>query len=147
MQCKECQAENIDGAIFCEECGVRLEVNMNSSAWKSSDPISETELVLITPEGNIVKIPTGEEIVVGREDPISDIFPDLDLTQLGGMEKGVSRKHAIIHRTGSEYTLEDAGSTNGTFLNKKKIEPHSPQLIKEGDELKFGKLSVFVKAA
>jgi pSer/pThr/pTyr-binding forkhead associated (FHA) protein len=113
----------------------------------SGEETGGTQLVLTSAEGNRLEIPAKDEVVVGREDPISDIFPDLDLTDLGGMDKGVSRKHAVIHRSGSDYTVEDMGSTNGTFVNKKKIAPHAPQAIKPGDEVRFGKLALSVQAA
>ncbi len=85
--------------------------------------------------------------MIGREDPISEVFPDVDLTALGGLEKGVSRKHAVIHHAGTNYTVEDMGSTNGTFINRKRIQPHAPEAIKPGDEVRFGKLALSVKAA
>jgi pSer/pThr/pTyr-binding forkhead associated (FHA) protein len=94
-----------------------------------------------------LEIPEKDEVVIGREDPISEVFPDVDLTSLGGMEKGVSRKHAVIHRSGTDFTVEDMGSTNGTYINRKRIQPHAPQMIKPGDEVKFGKLSLSIKAA
>jgi pSer/pThr/pTyr-binding forkhead associated (FHA) protein len=106
-----------------------------------------TNLVLTSSDGSTLEIPAKDEVVIGREDPISDVFPDLDLTNLGGMDKGVSRKHAVIHRSGPNYTVEDMGSTNGTFINKKKIQPHAPQMIKPGDELRFGKLALTLQAA
>ena len=147
MKCTACQTENIEGALFCEECGVKLEAN---GVGKDMAVASEGEgatLVLASTDGNRLEIPAKDEIVVGREDPISDIFPDVDLTGLGGMEKGVSRKHAVIHRAGADYTVEDLGSTNGTYINKKKIQPHAPQTIKAGDELRFGKLALTLQAA
>jgi pSer/pThr/pTyr-binding forkhead associated (FHA) protein len=98
-------------------------------------------------DGNRLTVPSKDDVIIGREDPISEVFPDLDLTDLKGMEKGVSRKHAIIHRSGMDYTLEDVGSTNGTYVNRKKIQPHVPQSIKTGDELRFGKLSLTVHAS
>ena len=141
MKCTECKMENIEGALFCEECGVKLEAI-------SVEPENEgTILVLTSQDGSRLELPAKDEIVVGREDPISDLFPDVDLTGLGGMEKGVSRKHAVIHRAGGDYTVEDLGSTNGTYINKKKILPHAPQTIKEGDELRFGKLALMLRAA
>jgi len=145
MKCKECQMENINGALFCEECGAKLEEK--SELLEAAEEAGGARLILTLPDGSKLEIPTKDEIVVGREDPISDIFPDLDLTNLGGMEKGVSRKHAVIHHSGSEYTVEDMGSTNGTFLNKKKVQPHAPETIKPGDEIRFGKLSLSVQAA
>jgi len=141
MKCKACQTENIEGALFCEECGVKLEAMAMESEGEGAT------LVLASTDGNRLEIPAKDEIVVGREDPISDIFPDVDLTGLGGMEKGVSRKHAVIHRAGADYTVEDLGSTNGTYINKKKIQPHAPQTIKAGDELRFGKLALTLQAA
>jgi hypothetical protein len=144
MKCKECQMENIEGALFCEECGSKLEGNV--AHLEASGEVS-SQLVLASADGNRLEIPAKDEIIIGREDPISDIFPDLDLTDLGGMDKGVSRKHAVIHRAGKDYTVEDMGSTNGTYINKKKIMPHAPQAIKPGDELRFGKLSLSVQAA
>ena len=141
MKCTACQTENIEGALFCEECGVKLEtINVESEG-------EGTVLVLASSDGSRLEMPAKDEIVVGREDPISDIFPDVDLTGLGGMDKGVSRKHAVIHRAGADYTVEDLGSTNGTYINKKKIQPHAPQTIKAGDELRFGKLALTLMAA
>jgi pSer/pThr/pTyr-binding forkhead associated (FHA) protein len=139
--------ENIEGALFCEECGSKLETvdELKDTAIGVND--EGTNLVLISSDGSQLEVPTKDEVVIGREDPISDVFPDVDLTGMGGMEKGVSRKHAIIHRSGTDYTIEDMGSTNGTYINKKKIQPRAPQAIKPGDELRFGKLSLSVQAA
>ena len=145
MKCNECQMDNIEGALFCEECGAKLEGQAGLIA--SAEETDNAQLVLTSAEGNRLEIPAKDEVIVGREDPISDIFPDLDLTDLGGMDKGVSRKHAVIHRSGSDYTVEDMGSTNGTFVNKKKIAPYAPQAIKPGDEVRFGKLALSVQAA
>jgi len=144
MKCKECQMENIDGALFCEECGAKMNEGPESLGASME---SGGALMLTTPDGEKLEIPAKDEVVIGREDPISEVFPDLDLTGLGGMENGVSRKHAIIHHADGDYTVEDLGSTNGTYVNKKKVQPHAPQAIKPGDELRFGKLSLMVKAA
>lgn len=145
MKCKECQMENIEGALFCEECGAKM-----TGQPKVSETFVEAgtaQLVLESSDGSKLEVPEKDEIVIGREDPISEVFPDVDLTGLGGMENGVSRKHAVIHRAGADYTVEDMGSTNGTYINRKKIQPHSPQTIKPGDELRFGKLSLKLQAA
>ena len=145
MKCTECKMENIEGALFCEECGAKLEEK--PELFEAGAETSDTHLVFASPDGSTLEIPAKDEVMIGREDPISEVFPDVDLTNLGGMEKGVSRKHAVIHRSGVDYTVEDMGSTNGTYINKKRIQPHAPQAIKPGDEVKFGKLSLSVKAA
>jgi hypothetical protein len=145
MKCTECQMENIDGALFCEECGTKLGTGRELAG--AAEGTSSPQLVLMSSDGNRLEVPSKDEVIIGREDPISEVFPDLDLTDLKGMEKGVSRRHAIIHRLGTDYTLEDAGSSIGTFVNRKKIQPHVPQSIKTGDELRFGKLSLTVQAS
>ena len=146
MKCNECQMENIDGALFCEECGAKLDT-MEPLQDTAVEMRGASQLVLTSTDGSRLDIPAKDEVVIGREDPVSEVFPDLDLTDLGGMDSGVSRKHAIIHRAGAEYTIEVLESTNGTYVNKKKIQPHVPQAIKAGDELRFGKLALAVKAA
>jgi len=147
MKCKECQMENIEGALFCEECGAKFDTadELKDAAVDMSE--EGTNLVLMSSDGSKLEIPPKDDVVIGREDPISDVYPDVDLTGMGGMEKGVSRKHAVIHRAGSDFTIEDVGSTNGTFINKKKIQTRTPQPIKPGDEIRFGKLSLSVQAA
>ncbi len=145
MKCKECQTENIAGALFCEECGAKLEEMIE--AVEPDIEIEGTKLILASPEGETLDIPAKEEVMIGREDPVSEVFPDLDLTGMGGLEKGVSRKHAVIHHTGTDYTVEDMGSTNGTYINRKRIAPHAPEAIKPGDEVRFGKVTLSVKAA
>ncbi len=145
MKCKECQTENVAGALFCEECGAKLEEKIELA--EPEVEIGGAKLMLASPEGTTLDIPAKDEVMIGREDPISEVFPDVDLTDLGGLEKGVSRKHAVIHHAGADYTVEDMGSTNGTFLNRKRIQPHAPETIKPGDEIRFGKVTLSVKAA
>jgi pSer/pThr/pTyr-binding forkhead associated (FHA) protein len=145
MKCKECQMDNIEGALFCEECGTKMDEQ--AGLLETLQETNGAQLVFATQDGSRLEIPTKDDVVIGREDPISDVFPDVDLTSLGGMDKGVSRRHAVIHRSGSNYTVEDMGSTNGTYINKKKIQPNAPQAIKAGDELRLGKLSLSVQAA
>ena len=68
----------------------------------------------------------GDRLTVGRR-PDSDLFLD-DVT--------VSRDHAVIVRRGSDYYLDDCGSLNGTYVNRRRIDSH--RLI-DGDELQIGK--------
>jgi ABC-type multidrug transport system ATPase subunit/pSer/pThr/pTyr-binding forkhead associated (FHA) protein len=54
----------------------------------------------------------------------------------------VSRKHARITRTGTngEYTIEDLGSTNGTFVNGKRVV--EPRLLRHGDSIYIGPIKL-----
>ncbi len=80
------------------------------------------------------------ELVFGRPDPSSGYKPDVDLTPFGGFEKGVSRAHAKLVRTDSGLLLGDLSSTNGTWLNGKRVTPEEPLRVRHGDEIRMGQL-------
>ena len=79
-------------------------------------------------------------IVIGREDPVSGVFPEIDLDQHGGQEKGVGRKHAQLFLQGGQLFIEDLDSVNGTVVNKQKLAPRQPHPVKDGDEIRLGML-------
>lgn len=91
----------------------------------------------------VLAFPAGKsEIIVGREDPISNIFPDIDLTNHGGDEGGVSRQHARIFMQGSQIVIEDLNSTNYTFVNQQRLVPRQPHPLQNGDEVRFGRVKL-----
>ena len=69
------------------------------------------------------------EIIIGRD---SDNDVQID-------NAAVSREHAKIIRGTNHYLLEDLNSTNGTFVNGKKI---NKKYLKEDDEISIGKHSL-----
>jgi hypothetical protein len=97
--------------------------------------------------GNVINLPNKDEILIGREDPLSDppIFPDVDLTPYGGEEGGVSRRHARILRRDNDYLVEDLQSTNYTKLNGQRLAPRQPALLVDGSRVDFGKVSVIFR--
>jgi pSer/pThr/pTyr-binding forkhead associated (FHA) protein len=48
----------------------------------------------------------------------------------------VSRRHAAIHEAGDGVSIEDLGSTNGTYVNGERID--APRPLRDGDEVKIG---------
>ena len=69
---------------------------------------------------------TGGRMTVGRS-PDAEVFLD-DVT--------VSRDHAVLVRRHGGWYLDDSGSLNGTYVNRKRIESHR---LEDGDELQVGK--------
>jgi two-component system cell cycle response regulator len=53
---------------------------------------------------------------------------------------GISRNHFKMVQSGSSYTVEDAGSKNGTYVNNQKIE--TPTLLHKGDMIKLGSIAL-----
>jgi hypothetical protein len=92
--------------------------------------------------GKELALPTDKtEIIVGREDPISGIFPEIDLTPYGGEGGGVSRQHARISRSNGQWTITDLNSTNYTRVDGNKLDPSLPAPIKDGARIQFGRIA------
>jgi len=147
ITCQECNTQNIDGALYCENCGADLEdvlvSEITSDGDFSSESISYLKLI-VSATGEEIPLPDKAEIILGREDPVGAVFPDIDMTAYGAEDDGVSRKHARITHQGDEYFIEDLHSVNLTFLNKEKLEPDTPCPISNGDELMLGRLKFHV---
>lgn len=90
------------------------------------------------PEGHIFRV-VGTDCIIGRWDADNGVFPDIDLDAFDPEAK-VSRRHARIRMADGNYTIEDLGSTNGTYLNRgRRLIPGMPQVIRSGDEVIVGK--------
>src|SRR6478609_2426419 len=71
---------------------------------------------------------TQPEMTIGR-DPTTEIAP---------ADQSISRRHAKIHQVDNQVTITDLGSSNGTFVNDKKIEPGIPVTLEKEDMIKMG---------
>lgn len=77
--------------------------------------------------------------LVGRWDPETGSFPEVDLDQ-DDPEAKISRKHALVRFEGNKITVEDIGSLNGTYVNRQpRLMPGNPVELKSGDEIIIGK--------
>lgn len=72
----------------------------------------------------------GPRIVIGRSSGADVRLPD----------PSVSLRHASIRASGSEYTVVDEGSTNGTFIGGAQLVPQTPRLVKTGDLVRVGRV-------
>ncbi len=142
IYCPECGFQNLESANYCSRCGALLvteEVD-NPTETISLDEIEEEgdDLEELGVEGPTLVVRSGggrageqfalehTQTTVGRT-PDCDIFLD-DVT--------VSRRHAIVGRGAGGFTIEDLGSLNGTFLNRRRIEKAD---LQTGDEVQIGK--------
>ena len=79
------------------------------------------------------------ESYIGRWDADNGVFPDIDLDK-HDPEAKISRRHARIVLEGDAFSIEDLGSTNGTFVNRgRRLLPGVPNRLKDGDEIIIGK--------
>lgn len=133
--CPACGTAVGHGDTVCPECGARLE-----GATESFTPVSAERAEAIAEFGDaggpVLVVRKGSEIgerfyvdrdtlSIGR-DPVADIFLN-DVT--------VSRRHAVIIRTGSSVAVEDSGSLNGTYVNGVCVDKAE---LRSGDVLQVG---------
>ncbi|MCB1055507.1 MAG: cyclic nucleotide-binding domain-containing protein [Acidobacteria bacterium] len=79
-----------------------------------------------------------EETTVGRKDPVTGIYPGVDLTPVDS-QRSTSRRHAKLYRKAEKfYVVEGIGTMNGTFVNGRRLETGVPAEIHDKDELRFG---------
>ena len=142
VYCQECGFQNPESANYCSRCGALLskgesaaETTQTFSPEDVGDHLEHEDFGIEGPAlvvragggraGETFK-PAGERTRIGRS-PDCEIFLD-DVT--------VSRNHAVLVLEKGKYHVEDQGSLNGTFVNRKRID-NAP--LTEGDELQIGK--------
>ncbi len=138
--CSKCSRENRGKSRFCSGCG--------ESRVKEEGPVDEqgkprvvyADLIIYDSKGNSKRVSLlNERITIGRVDPLAQIYPDIDLTFFDS-EQIVSRRHCeIFQKPPGQYFLVDIGSSNGTFLNRKKIQKGVSLLLNDNDEVHFAK--------
>ncbi len=147
---------------FCGHCGTELvtplpkDANKNEidvakitakpvdiKAGKSSPapavPVTGVKLV-VTRNGRIGHefAISGESVSIGRWDPESGAYPEIDLTE-DDPDCYISRQHARIFLKDGKYFIEDLGSVNRVAVNRSKLDPHVPHELKNDDEIIIGK--------
>jgi hypothetical protein len=142
VYCSECGFQNPETANYCSRCGALLEKGESgveaTQAFSAEEvgelagePVEGLEgpaLVVRSGGGRAGESfrPAGERTRIGRS-PDCDIFLD-DVT--------VSRNHAVLVERDGHFSVEDQGSLNGTFVNRRRIDS---QVLENGDELQIGK--------
>ncbi len=165
IKCPFCQTIHVDNTLFCSECGTYLleeeeiETSPLDIAEKENAPFSfsartpapategtapKSIRLSIGRNRRIIELPLHKVAYIGRVDPASTIFPELDLTNDGAIEYGISRRHARILQQGNTVVVEDLGSINGTFVNGERLAPYLPEVLQDGDTLLLGQLKIHV---
>ena len=144
MHCPECGFVNSEGANYCQKCGaflsdVQNEQEDTTAAWQLDETgdIRPVDPETVAQGGTLVIRSgggragetfsvVGDQMRIGRS-PDAEVFLD-DVT--------VSRNHALLVRKRDGLFIDDLGSLNGTYVNRRRIESHK---LVDGDELQIGK--------
>lgn len=139
--CTRCGQPNQPDAGTCVRCGEPLVIPAGPHEQLAA--LIGRPCLVVHADGAIFDLTGKDEIIVGRADPACDIYPDIDLTEHGGDDGGVSRIHVRVRQIDGRYTLEDQKSINYTFLNKQRLEPYVPTPLKAGDEIRLGRVVLY----
>jgi FHA domain/zinc-ribbon domain len=159
VYCTQCGHANAEGAHFCTNCGTPLTRGVPPVMGESSDSTSTMSLSAIeaaveaeqgeepaADQLGVESLPVNTALLLVRRGPNagsrflldrrtttagrhpeSDIFLD-DVT--------VSRSHGEFYRHGAQVSVRDAGSLNGTYVNRQRIDEAT---LSNGDEVQIGK--------
>jgi FHA domain len=166
--CLNCKHKNMVGALFCRECGAPLNVaDVITTQHIATAPVKEREAkkshghpaapiainqwvtLHLLDTGQVLPLAERNEFTLGRISEGQSIMPDIDLSPYQAYASGVSRLHAIIKRDADHVMLMDLGSSNGTFINGKRLNPNMEHALNNGDVVALGKLKlqILLKAA
>jgi pSer/pThr/pTyr-binding forkhead associated (FHA) protein len=141
VYCPECGFQNPESANFCSKCGtalIRDSGGADTTMAYTPEEVEETPLEDLGIHGPALVVRSGggrtgehfvpedERTTIGRS-PDCEIFLD-DVT--------VSRSHAVLVRRDGTFVIEDLGSLNGTFVNRRRIDSAE---LRDGDEVQIGK--------
>lgn len=102
------------------------------------------QVALFIPDRPAPVLVTDTEFVLGRI-TVNDRANIIDLSPYRGYLLGVSRHHVVIAQTSDGYLVKDLGSANGTWLNGGRLAPFVPYVLKDGDHLELGRLSLTIR--
>jgi hypothetical protein len=142
VYCPECGFQNPEAANYCSKCGALLHVPEPDAEQTMTFSPEETgeldELGDVGVEGPTLVVRSGggrsgetfvlqgARTLIGRS-PDCPVFLD-DVT--------VSRRHAELVQQDGHWSIEDQGSLNGTFVNRRRVEKTE---VSDGDEIQIGK--------
>lgn len=143
--CGFCGQKIVATDMFCAFCGAKQPLAQPGVHAEEYAPVGVNVKLLVegtsdleAPAFSLVK----DDNLLGRRDPISDIFPEVDLSKFDPQTK-ISRKHARIWRDGNKFMLEDLNSSNGTLLTSPRsdsvrLSPHESHVLTNGDKIQMG---------
>jgi hypothetical protein len=92
--------------------------------------------------GAVFELAPNHDSTVGRFDPVTEMSPDVDLSDLD-VQRSTSRRHArLTARAGRFYVTEEIGTANGTYVGGERLTTGVERELQDGDALRFGRVDL-----
>jgi hypothetical protein len=101
-------------------------VTIHRSRTGGASPTDQRILEIADPEGTVHRVPLRLPLTIGRTAPSEIVLNSGD----------ISRMHCRVTEDGADLVLTDLHSTNGTFVNDRRID--APTVLKSGDRVRVG---------
>lgn len=148
--CGFCGQRIVAADMFCAFCGARQPLAQNNpppASVQFVNPNRSARTARLVVDGTTdleapVYLIEKNDNLLGRRDPMSNIFPEVDLSKFDPQTK-ISRRHARIIHDGADFLVEDLGSSNGTTVlssgsGNLRLRPNQPHRLANGDRIKLG---------
>jgi hypothetical protein len=150
-KCPNCQKSHYPGELACSYCGVMFTAGGKTAKIGSAatldtpkvdlDSLEPTTPIIFDIGGKNLTLPLRNSLVVGRvSDLIGDVHPDVSLNDFDAAAHGISRQHIRITRKRDVVYIADLDSSNGTFLNGRRLTRNCYRVLNPGDEIQLGSL-------
>jgi pSer/pThr/pTyr-binding forkhead associated (FHA) protein len=126
VQCPVCKEFNPPGVQFCIECGLVFDRALPEDAFGA--PVVQLP-VLVDAAGREYIVREG----VNRLGRMGDVQIE---------DPRVSRQHAELRKDGQAFSVQDLGSTNGTFVEGVRLQPGEVRELAPGQSLSLGGFEV-----
>jgi pSer/pThr/pTyr-binding forkhead associated (FHA) protein len=112
---------------------------------RTPQTLREGTLFELTFDSGSLRIAARDKLILGRVVDGDLQRVDIDLAPFGAFQQGVSRRHALLRLHSGALYIQDSSSTNGTRINGAKLDPEREYLLREGDELEFGRIRAAIR--
>lgn len=114
-------------AMYLEIAGPRTRAEPRSAGPLPKIGRPPEKMAVVAPDEKPRTFDVGDELLIGRSEKCQVVITDVYASQI----------HARVFRRDGQVFIEDMGSTNGTYLNDKKVKATLP--VNRGDRGRIGK--------
>ncbi|MBD3306774.1 FHA domain-containing protein [candidate division KSB3 bacterium] len=161
VTCSHCGRENPEDEVLCMQCSMPLKSEngstrlldgagniTNQPRWGTARLGDERKLLLhVRNHDEPVIVGVTDTLILGRYDTDTGDTPEVDLTDYEALDLGVSRRHAAILVEDEALKVMDLGSANATYLNGQRLIARQARILRDGDEIRLGRLVMRVNFA